>query len=149
MKWRWLLRCFFVGLFVVCIAAWVGSYVQGIVVDRIIGLRWDSMYLGRGRVGFILQGVSSSAATMNNRVPQGWRFEGNRDYRNYWGMWHATADYRFVGVTYTHFGAMWQFSFPLALPTVVSMGMLLLVWWRTRTGKGGRGFPVEARVTET
>jgi hypothetical protein len=141
MKWRLLIRGLCLGLFVVCLAAWAGSYWRGIVVER-VGSGWDSMYVGHGRAGFLLQNGVSAAAMAKSGMAQGWSFDGNGDFRNYWWKWDGAADYRGLGFTYMHHGSMWQFSFPLLFPAFVSLGVLWLVWWWTRKRKGGAGFPV-------
>jgi len=48
---RWLIRCFFFALLVVCAAVWVGSYWRGATIQH-DGKTWERVYCYDGRIAF-------------------------------------------------------------------------------------------------
>lgn len=150
---RWIIRSFFLGLLLMCVAVWVGSHAGRAEVSWMGDDLWV-LESGDGQIG--LEHWPSF------REKYGWR-----DGEPTWKCSFATAsgnappyilddhDYRarrdFLGFMFLwddpYQSGLCAGGIPFYFLTVISVLVLLLVWRTTRNPKIGGAFPVETAAT--
>jgi hypothetical protein len=116
-------------LLVLCIAAWVGSYWQGIVF-RYGSKPCHTYSIVSCRLSYFQIENETSTCEIVRRGPCDW------------ATWDAkNADFKFLGFTFKHDASLLGMSIPLWFPTALSAALVFFLWRKPRR-KGG-GFPVE------
>jgi hypothetical protein len=133
MVWRRVIRGLAVALVTVCAVAWVGSYWRAVGIAYVpkaaqyFGVIWD------GR--FDLARVATPGAPY-----RGWVFVSDRPR---WHDWDAGATRHWIGFSVQVNAMRTEGTIPLWFVTLLSAGLLWLVWRWTRPKHNERGFPVE------
>ena len=133
---RWIIRSFFIGLLLLCVSGWVGSYPFSVyyTAKRCWGVGW-------GRTGI-------AASCNDTRIvdsPQGWSIAPPR-MGSLFGWWvgeseHQTYDLCGFEVCASQYS--YSLIIPFWFPTTISTALLWWVWRKTRLPVKGRAFPVE------
>jgi hypothetical protein len=139
---RWIIRSLFIGLLMLGVGVWVGSYWRGVEVR----------YFGQHHQ-FAVAATYGSACICDVDVIEnshaysywGWSLESAEDSRFIRDVYRL-EEYQFLGFAYQprHAGpSMWQVFIPLWFPTLLSALFLLIVIRKTRSEISGKAFPVE------
>lgn len=135
MKKRWLIRSLFIGLVVLCVVAWVGSLWRSLDIDH-SGKTWDEMSVADGRI--CIQEIVPDFPIM-----QGWHTTFRSTHWNIWKSEDANSQYHLAGFSLHQSVKIWAVTIPLWFPTLLSVGMLWLLWRKTKAKPIGHAFPIE------
>jgi hypothetical protein len=145
---RWIIRSFFIGLCVVCVGIWTGSYFQAVNVEY-TGLERDRWYsVECGSLIFCNYGFPSAVLHWNDSVASDtWIWSHRRARSEFMHNPYFTAEYRFAGFSYSCdpgvFRSSFQMSIPLYFPTLLGAFLLWFVWRKTGVRSAGGAFPAE------
>jgi hypothetical protein len=136
MFWRWLIRGSAVALLALCVAAWGVSYWRGVQVwyqskrgtSYGMGCEWGRLYYFNSLVHLSMR--------------PGWQIGREPAYD--WTGQDASANFMFLGFTFSRPGHFYEVTIPLWFCTALSAALLFLLWRRTGSRYIGKGFSVEA-----
>ena len=134
MKHRWIIRSFFVGLLLLFVGGWVGSYKYSPPGYRSISPQWQWNCFG-GRIA-----LCWDKRNFRPRDPAE-VYRGELPFIDPKGYELLGFDLR-----YSDWGKglrSFYLAIPLWFPTLLSAALLWLVWRKTRPKVKGRAFPVE------
>jgi hypothetical protein len=137
---RWIIRGICIAQLMLCGAAWVGSYcVEAIAFHTTLGHRW-TLLSDSGVVILICDKWTSLTPTYI-----GLDHGPSHDNPNWY---HTKAEVEHHMLIGFHWGRNFYLEttwlcVPLWFPTILSAGLLWLVWRKTRPKYTGKGFPVE------
>ncbi len=146
MNRRWIIRSFFIGLLLLFVGGWIGTYSSNTAGFRYVPRSTVSGYFISWRVHCLRGEIRLLRYEHFIQIePEGWSFyhdeteSRNFVLRRYFGQFHFGF---YVGA--------WQAAIPFWFPTTLSAALLLWVWLMTRPKVMGRAFPVELakRTTE-
>jgi hypothetical protein len=136
MKRRWIIRSFFIGLLVLCVGGWVGSY-------------WDA-----GEITYSGRNVWYAAFHWG-KLHLMWAYDPARANGG-WDAFTRPASADTDAALIAGYGGHYYLGFflkigpdenyvaiPFYFPTLISAALLWLVWRKTRPKAKGRAFPVE------
>jgi hypothetical protein len=125
------------GLVMLCVAAWVGSYFYSPALYFFTGSHEVTLEPGGGSMSFCLS-------------DNGWPVDIQLHMQPYssqlWQDWNAQAEYHcggFAYFPYTKLRSSWEIHIPFYFTTLLSAMLLWLIWRKTRAKYNGKGFPVE------
>jgi hypothetical protein len=147
---RWLIRGLAMAMLALCVAAWVGSYMQSVEVLYEISDQAWRVEVECGWFSF----YGTRATNPGIQFPEGWIWDVRPCNSAGVKKNYSTSAYRAGGFAYgpqnnPFLGWIgWAVMIPLWFPALVSAALLWWMWRRTRRRVPWRGFPVEAAGKE-
>jgi hypothetical protein len=144
MKRRWIIRSFFIGLLVLCVGGWVGSYWFGWGISSSAQEAWV---------------IECESGRMYLAMWNSFGWPGSHPH-DPGSVYFFIADSKYLGSVarrYHHFIGFQSINdldggrciiIPLWFPTAISAALLLFVWRKARPKPKGRAFPVELKTKE-
>ena len=138
---RRIILSFFIGLLLLFVGEWVGSYKCWLEIDFQYSNQWN-VGCFRGKVNLLwIDKLSFIHSLYKQGVyvhagPAPALIDGEA-YSSYYGAFH------YMGFSIMNEDAVKYFAVPFWFPTTLSAALLLLVWRKTRPMGKGRAFPVE------
>lgn len=142
---RWIIRSLSLTLVLFVLTAWVASYWDTATLVHYTPMGPDGsgqngfLVIRTGHISFLREGPLLSAdwhAGLTSNTFTHWWVPQFLDY------YFADAKYRFLGF-YFDIGITQFVSLPLWFPTLLSAGLLWLIWRKTKPNPPGRAFPID------
>jgi len=138
MTFRWLIRSFAIALLTLCLSVWTWSYFRSIYREYCSS--FPKAYVVQTHMGGASFHFGDVHASRSRPLPTGWYYY----YLKVQPLPSFPGDIRFLGFAYCEFnGRSWLIGIPFWFPSLLSAGLLWLVWRLTRPKFTGQGFPVE------
>jgi hypothetical protein len=144
---RSLIRGLALALLTLCVAAWVGSYVEWFEITHGFFPRLISTKIDRGSLRFLSSGTGS---ILQGEFDWSHNSAWNRDELYLEGIREEIqlSKYHFAGFVYDprpdSIGTPTQLvRIPLWFPALLSALLLLFVWRKARSPYNGKGFPIQ------
>jgi hypothetical protein len=136
---RWIIRSFFIGLCVVCVGVWVGSYFQEAWLEH-IGPTGNALFrIFPGSLDFDCLRSSHFSGDQ-------WDWNHGPSRMTFFQWYYHSMDHHFLGFAYQRqvdprrYRAVFV---PLWFATALSGLLLWFAWRKTRPKVQGNAFPVE------